>query len=267
MNVYYLNAVRRQKTPRHVFLSNCVMAAIFTLLTLGIYHIDALRQATTALIAGFVYLFALFMELMSYLSSGGNTGEGGSSGSPDTGQGGLSGEEHVDTLFDVVFMKAVEVLIVILLIAAALFLLWKLYQLLRYLYQRASGFLSVWDSRSVAYVDEKEDLLTAEIFRSELAERLARLRKRFRPRPKLRELPDDRARVRALYQWMAEKQARRGDYDPADTAEEFLRRIDPGSQGEDFARNYERARYSDHDPLPGAVEAGEKLYHQSHLGG
>ena len=100
--------------------------------------------------------------------------------------------------------------------------------------------------------------MNAEIFRQEWEDRMARLRRRFTPKVRLSDLPDDRARVRMLYQWMLERSARKGEWDASRTASEYL--ADSGSEAKDFAAAYAAARYSEHEVTAEDVARGERVY-------
>ena len=67
--------------------------------------------------------------------------------------------------------------------------------------------------------------------------------------PSLSALPDDRARVRALYRWVAELLTRQRRYDTSWTPQELVRETLPHSpEGAAFADGYNRARFS-HQPV------------------
>jgi len=266
--VYYhaqsLNASRGRKTPRRVVVFNCVIAGVFTLLVLGVYHIDALRQAMVTLFLACASLFFLFSELIARLIGAeeptGEIGDGGGMG--DIGEA-LGAEAHVENLFDIIFMRVMLVIVILLLVAAAIFLTWQLVKFIRHLIRRMNGFLNSWEVSNQSYQDEQEDLMNAAIFRQEMGERIERMKKRFRRKPKLEDMPDDRARVRALYRWMLERSARKGEYNAALTSKEYLSGHFAGEEGESFSAAYDRARYSEHEAVPEDVRMGENLYRRS----
>ncbi len=255
-----LNESRGRKTPRRVMIFNIVTAAVFTLAVLVIYHIDAVRDAVATVLVGILYLFGLLSELMAMLlgsqePTGENTGEGGM----DIAAA-LDADPHKENLFDIIFMRFMLVVVIILLVIAAVFLTWQLIKFIRHLIRKMNGFLNSWEATNQSYTDEQEDLMNAAIFRQEMAERAERIRQRFRRRPRLEELPDDRTRIRTLYRWMLERSARKGEYNAAQTSEEFLSRQYADGMGAAFARAYDKARYSGHEPDPGEVREGENLY-------
>ena len=95
--------------------------------------------------------------------------------------------------------------------------------------------------------------------RDDLRRSADRLLRRFRPRVRLEELPDDRSRVRMIFRWTLGKLRRQDKYNPARTPAEYLPHL-PAGEAARFVDAYNRARFSVHPVTSEDVEAARQAY-------
>lgn len=144
----------------------------------------------------------------------------------------------------------IEIALNLALIALGLLVAWQIFKFLRVRVRQFLKHMNAWQNERQDYVDEQETLDEDER-QAKDERRSGRMRRsgRLRRRPSLSALPDDRARVRALYRWVAELLTRQRRYDTSWTPQELVRETLPHSpEGAAFADGYNRARFS-HQPV------------------
>ncbi|NLG36669.1 MAG: DUF4129 domain-containing protein [Clostridiales bacterium] len=259
----YLDDDRR--TPRSLTASNSLLVALFLALVMGVAFIRQLRDAAYRVV---LWLRDMLLHFLIWLMSRqmGSGEPGGPAGGDITDMlAGLREEVRRSPFWE----KVGIILLYTVLVLAGLALLgligWGLYRaarrLWRFIRDRLRGFIEEWQASRAGYTEEEENLFSWKQVRDDLRHSAGRLLRRFRPRVRLEDLPDDRSRVRMIFRWTLGKLRRQDKYDPARTPAEYLPQL-PEGEGARFVDAYNRARFSVHTVTGEDVEAARQIYNR-----
>ncbi len=154
--------------------------------------------------------------------------------------------------------KVENVVIPMLTIALGLAALGLICYKLRSLFGQLKGWIRKkmdrWQT-TTGYEQEEESLMNWAQFKKELGERIRRHRPK--PRTKLEDQPDDRAKVRWLFCRLREQLRRKKRFDSTQTPQELANeRFAQDPRVRRLLEDYNEARYSDHPISPESVSAG-----------
>ena len=129
---------------------------------------------------------------------------------------------------------------------------------LRSLFRQIKGWIrqkmNHWQM-TAGYEQEEESLMSWAQLKKELGERIRRHKPR--PRPKLEDQPNDRAKVRWLFCRLREQLRRKKHFDSTQTPLELAdARFIQDPRVRRLLEDYNEARYSDHPVAPESVSAG-----------
>lgn len=129
---------------------------------------------------------------------------------------------------------------------------------LRSLFRQLKGWIrqkmNHWQM-TAGYEQEEESLMSWAQLKKELGERIRRHKPR--PRPKLEDQPNDRAKVRWLFCRLREQLRRKKHFDSTQTPLELAdARFIQDPRVRRLLEDYNEARYSDHPVAPESVSAG-----------
>ncbi len=157
------------------------------------------------------------------------------------------------------WMRQVEnVVVPMLTIALGLAALGLICYKLRSLFRQLKGWIrqkmNHWQM-TAGYEQEEESLMSWAQLKKELGERIRRHKPR--PRPKLEDQPNDRAKVRWLFCRLREQLRRKKHFDSTQTPLELAdARFIQDPRVRRLLEDYNEARYSDHPVAPESVSAG-----------
>ncbi len=253
MNVLNLqNGTRRvergARLPAGMRRGNLAILSVFTLITLAIIFIDNLKRL---FMKGFVGVIWLVMRIMSFLGGLFLTHEVEAGDSP----GEMAAMRQVDSTqrpewLDMLY-RVLTVVVVAIVIALALFLLYKvvrrLIQLVANLLETLSGRMH--SDSSEGYVDESENLFSWKLIRQQSEKRLKEISDSLKRPERFDQQPDNRAKVRFVYKRMLEESVKRRPDARFKTPDELLalRESIPGREKgpelDEFFGLYKTARY------------------------
>lgn len=258
----YLDDHRR--TPRSLTVGNTLLTALFLGLVMLVAFIRRLRDAASRAVTA---LRGLLVRFLAWLASQG----GGETGS-DAEQGdgiadmlkGLAEDTRKSPFWEKVGTIALYIVICLIALAIVGLAGWGIWKGLRRLWtwlrSRLRAFVDEWQTNRAGYTEEEENLFSWKQAGEDLRRGVERIARRFRPKARLEDLPDDGARVRMLFKWTLLRMRKRDQFDPARTPREYRPMLPGGECAERFVDAYNRARFSDLPVGAADVEAARETY-------
>lgn len=231
--------------------SGTVGALVFIVATLLLSGISTIVQGLIAFFKAAAYwLIQAFIFLMSLLPGGGDGKQPQASSAPDMLPKDTS---KSSPLMDLI----TNIIIAVVLVAVVAAICYGLTKLFPKLWKKLKGWLSrlfaTWHDDEAGYQDRAESLMTLRQALAGAGERLARLARRFRRKPRIGDFNTNSGKVRFLFREFLHNLVSSGHEPPPGATATDIARPAPS-----LAKAYNLARYGEEEPSSKDIEKAEE---------
>jgi hypothetical protein len=254
----------RRRTPRSLTVNNMLLTALFLGLVMAVAFARRLRDAASWAVAALRNLLIRFLTYLANQQGEGDVGASDRTGSVSQLLKMLGEDARKSPFWELVGKITLYIVIVAVALALAGLAVWGIWKglcrLWTWLRDRLRRFVDEWQTSRAGYTEEEEDIFSWKQVGEDLRRGMERIARRFRPKARLEDLPDDRARVRMLFRWTLLRMRKRNQFDPARTPCEYRPMLPGGECAGRFIDAYNRARFSNLPVGAADVEAARETY-------